>query len=131
VASIVVLAGGCSSKDWNDPEYLAERLKAGDPEAFRIVQRLESPEEKIAAIPALVDAYNAGIHEDTLRILMISATPAGCRPLLTPSAKKIPSPPGWAPAASLPPGPASTLWPWPNDWVACAIPNIMSPFSTP
>ena len=57
-----VAAIDCRSKTFTDPDYLSERLQAGDEMAFRYIRRLEDPEARVTAIPALVDAYSAGIQ---------------------------------------------------------------------
>ena len=75
VLSLVV---SCRARNKDGTEYLAEQIRAGNEQAFRQAERLEDPEAQVALIPALTDAYNAGLlNYDVVELLVTIGHPDG------------------------------------------------------
>jgi hypothetical protein len=84
VSLLLAPLGGCSVPDYNDPEFLAQKIRSGDGRAFDTVERLEDPEARVALIPALIEAYDNGIERDRIvAILAETGHPSGMPVLLS------------------------------------------------
>ena len=70
--AIGLVLAGCRGPKPSSTDAIAAQIRAGNEGALRDAERLANPEDQVALIPALTDAYNSGYFPDDILELLVS-----------------------------------------------------------
>lgn len=81
LAGALMIGSGCREPDWSDPEYISLQMQVGSDDAFDALRELEIEQQRLV-VPALIEAWNAGLQRDRVLEALVRIADPSAKDLL-------------------------------------------------